>query len=51
MKVSTTGSLILSRIDVSMKGSYTCEADNGFGKPLTKSIQISVRGKLKYVHV
>ena len=46
IKVSTNGNLVISKVDVSMKGSYTCEADNGFGKPLSKTIEILVRGKI-----
>lgn len=44
--VSTTGSLILNKVEAAMKGTYSCEADNGFGTPLKKSISVSVRGKL-----
>lgn len=43
---SNSGSLILSKVEASMKGVYTCEADNGFGKPLKKRILISVKGKM-----
>lgn len=43
--VSSTGSLILSKVEASMKGSYVCEANNGFGKSLKKTVLISVRGK------
>lgn len=46
IKVSTNGNLVISKVDASMKGSYTCEADNGFGKPLSKTIEVLVRGKL-----
>lgn len=42
-----SGTLVVGKVDASMKGSYTCEANNGFGKPLTKTIQLSVRGKLR----
>lgn len=45
IKISSTGSLFIGKVEAPMKGSYTCEASNGFGKPLTKTIQISVRGK------
>ncbi|XP_054724338.1 cell adhesion molecule Dscam2-like [Uloborus diversus] len=43
MRVTQTGSLIIGKVDSSMKGSYTCEAENGFGKSLRKTISISVR--------
>ncbi|XP_054724340.1 cell adhesion molecule Dscam2-like [Uloborus diversus] len=42
MYLSNTGSLILSKVEASMEGPYTCEVDNGFGKPLRKTIFISV---------
>lgn len=45
IKVTSSGYLLIGKIEAPMKGSYTCEASNGFGKPLTKTIQISVRGK------
>ncbi|XP_035232060.1 Down syndrome cell adhesion molecule-like protein Dscam2 [Stegodyphus dumicola] len=44
--VSKNGSLVLNKVDSSMKGSYTCVADNNFGAPLKKIIFISVSGKL-----
>ncbi|XP_054724336.1 cell adhesion molecule Dscam2-like [Uloborus diversus] len=47
MRVTQTGSLIIGKVDSSMKGSYTCEAENGFGKSLRKTISISVRGPPK----
>lgn len=40
------GSLMFSKVDASMGGSYTCEASNDFGAPLSKTIFISVRGIL-----
>ena len=46
IKVSPSGSLSISKVDASMQGSYTCEANNGFGKALFKTIIVSVRGKL-----
>ncbi|XP_035232059.1 Down syndrome cell adhesion molecule-like protein Dscam2 [Stegodyphus dumicola] len=42
--VSQSGALEISKVEANMKGLYTCEADNGFGKPLSKTISISVRG-------
>ncbi|GFU20643.1 down syndrome cell adhesion molecule-like protein 1 [Nephila pilipes] len=45
VRASETGSLIISKVEASMHGSYTCEADNGFGEPLKKEILISVRGE------
>lgn len=47
--MSSPGSLILNKVEASMKGSYTCEADNGIGKPLMKTITVAVRGKLGQV--
>lgn len=44
--VSTTGSLIINKVEAAMKGAYSCEADNGFGTPLKKTISVLVRGKL-----
>lgn len=49
IKASPDGSLSIGKVEASMKGSYTCEANNGFGKALFKTIQIIVRGK-KYTH-
>ena len=46
LKVSPPGSLFISKVEASMQGSYTCEASNGFGKALFKTITVSVRGKL-----
>lgn len=45
IRTSSSGSLLINKIEAAMKGSYTCEASNGFGKSLSKSIQLSVRGK------
>lgn len=44
VRVTSTGSLLVNKVDISLKGKYTCEADNGVGAKLTKSISISVRG-------
>lgn len=41
-----SGTLLISKLDISMKGSYTCTADNGIGKPLQKTIFISVQGRI-----
>lgn len=38
------GSLSFAKVDASMEGSYTCEATNDFGTPLSKTIFVSVRG-------
>lgn len=35
---------MINKVDISLKGKYTCEADNGVGAKLAKSISISVRG-------
>ncbi|GBL76511.1 Hemicentin-2 [Araneus ventricosus] len=43
IRVLTSGSLVISKVEASLKGLYTCEADNGFGKSLQKMISISVR--------
>ncbi|XP_071041046.1 cell adhesion molecule Dscam2-like [Parasteatoda tepidariorum] len=45
--VSSTGGLVIGKVTYSMEGSYTCEAENGFGLPLTKSISLTVRGTLE----
>lgn len=45
IRSSETGSLVISKIDAGMKGSYVCEANNGFGEPLRKEIFVSVRGE------
>ncbi|GFU20638.1 down syndrome cell adhesion molecule-like protein 1 [Nephila pilipes] len=45
IRVSPSGSLIINKVEASMKGLYTCEADNGFGKSLPKTISVSVRGE------
>ncbi|GFU20647.1 down syndrome cell adhesion molecule-like protein 1 [Nephila pilipes] len=45
MKYDSSGKLSISKVDASMKGSYTCIADNGFGTAIQKTIQISVQGK------
>ncbi|XP_071041049.1 cell adhesion molecule Dscam2-like [Parasteatoda tepidariorum] len=42
--VTSIGTLIISKVIYSMEGSYTCEAENGFGPPLTKTISLTVRG-------
>lgn len=44
VRITSTGSLLINKVDISLKGKYTCEADNGVGDKLTKSISISVRG-------
>lgn len=46
IKISPSGSLLIGKVEATMKGLYTCEANNGFGKPLLKTIEVSVRGKL-----
>ncbi|XP_055938217.1 cell adhesion molecule Dscam2-like [Argiope bruennichi] len=43
IRVSSTGSLIINKVEATMKGTYTCEAENGFGIPLKKAILIAVR--------
>ncbi|GBL76510.1 Down syndrome cell adhesion molecule-like protein 1 [Araneus ventricosus] len=43
IRVTETGSLIISKVDATMQGSYTCEAENGFGDPLKKEVLIAVR--------
>ncbi|KAF8793261.1 Titin like protein [Argiope bruennichi] len=43
IRVTSSGSLVINRVEARMKGIYTCEADNGFGLPLQKTISISVR--------
>ncbi|XP_035232053.1 Down syndrome cell adhesion molecule-like protein Dscam2 [Stegodyphus dumicola] len=45
IRTSPSGSLIISKVDASMQGSYNCKAGNGFGKALKKSIKVSVQGK------
>ncbi|XP_054724337.1 cell adhesion molecule Dscam2-like [Uloborus diversus] len=42
IRVSPSGTLIIDKIEATMKGSYTCTADNAFGKPIKKTIFISV---------
>ncbi|GIY86358.1 down syndrome cell adhesion molecule-like protein 1 [Caerostris extrusa] len=37
IRMSSTGSLIIQKVEASMKGPYTCEAENGFGSPLKKN--------------
>ena len=44
VRITSAGSLLVNKVDISLKGKYTCEADNGVGARLTKSISISVRG-------
>lgn len=44
IKVLPDGSLSIAKVDASMEGSYTCEASNDFGTPLSKTIFVSVRG-------
>ncbi|XP_054724339.1 cell adhesion molecule Dscam2-like [Uloborus diversus] len=43
LRVSSDGSLVFSKVEAYMHGSYTCEGDNGFGKPLKKTIMLFVR--------
>ncbi|PRD30311.1 UNVERIFIED_CONTAM: Dscam2 [Trichonephila clavipes] len=50
IRIAPSGSLIINKVEASMKGLYTCEADNGFGKSLLKTISISVRGKYLKIH-
>lgn len=45
VRVSSTGTLEISKVKDTMKGFYTCEADNGFGKPLLKVIELAVNGE------
>lgn len=45
LRISNSGSLIINKVESNMKGSYTCKAENGFGEPLQKTIEIHVRGK------
>lgn len=47
VRSTSSGSLVISKVEASMKGQYTCKADNGFGEPLTKTIELYVRGKLE----
>lgn len=44
IKVLPDGTLSFAKVDAAMEGSYTCEASNDFGPPLSKTIFISVRG-------
>ncbi|KAG8173217.1 hypothetical protein JTE90_025387 [Oedothorax gibbosus] len=51
IRTSEGGTLIISKVEASMEGSYTCEANNGYGEPLKKVILISVREFWKlYLH-
>ncbi|GIZ00399.1 down syndrome cell adhesion molecule-like protein 1 [Caerostris extrusa] len=45
MKYDSTGTLTISRADASLKGSYNCIADNGFGTAIRKTIHLSIQGK------
>ncbi|KAG8170511.1 hypothetical protein JTE90_000334, partial [Oedothorax gibbosus] len=45
IRSSTSGTLIINKVDISMESIYSCEADNGFGHTLKKDIVITVRGK------
>ncbi|KAG8178098.1 hypothetical protein JTE90_017447 [Oedothorax gibbosus] len=49
IRTSEGGALIISKVEASMEGSYTCEANNGYGEPLKKVILISVRGSTYHV--
>ncbi|KAG8174360.1 hypothetical protein JTE90_011412, partial [Oedothorax gibbosus] len=44
IRASSLGALVISKVEASMKGSYTCEANNGYGEPLRKTVLITVRG-------
>ncbi|KAG8178097.1 hypothetical protein JTE90_017446 [Oedothorax gibbosus] len=43
IRSSTSGTLIINKVDISMEGIHSCEADNGFGHTLKKDIVITVR--------
>ncbi|GIY86356.1 hypothetical protein CEXT_665521 [Caerostris extrusa] len=43
MKYDSTGTLTISRADASLKGSYNCIADNGFGTAIRKTINLSIQ--------
>lgn len=47
MRQLPNGSLMFSKVDASMEGSYTCVASNDFGTPLSKTVHMSVRGILR----
>ncbi|KAG8178096.1 hypothetical protein JTE90_017445 [Oedothorax gibbosus] len=43
IKTLPGGILSFTKVEASMQGSYTCIADNSFGKPISKTISLKVR--------
>ena len=46
MQAHNNGTLTLNNIKAHDGGQYECEANNGLGKPLKKSITLTVHGKV-----
>lgn len=46
VKAHNNGTLTLTNIKAHDGGQYECEANNGLGKPLKKSITLTVHGKV-----
>lgn len=52
MKAHNNGTLTLENVKAHDSGQYECEANNGLGKPLKKSITLTVHGKVvKIIHI
>lgn len=45
------GTVIIKSAELDHTGYYTCEAENGIGMPLTKTVIIKVRGNNLYIYI
>jgi len=45
----TNGSLLISSLDKSSEGTYTCTAQNGIRSPIAKTVNVTVNGKATFL--